>query len=119
MAPAAGRGHPEQVHTGPTSQAARCCRLPLQTVALTSHADAQRHVELVRCSACGTSTWRVDGALVDKAGALGALSAVFARATPRPAPRRVRAPLPRQVPAAVAPEHELADLLAGWQVHGS
>jgi hypothetical protein len=95
---------------------------------LTSQADAERHVELVRCSACDTSTWRVDGAVVDQARALGALSAVFGRTTPHAAPRRVRTSSTRKgsVAAAKKPSAgtgagagDLADLLAGWRVLGA
>jgi hypothetical protein len=79
-----------------------CCGSRLQVVALTSDGGGGGSVELVRCTACGRNTWRLDGQDVDKGRALGALSAAFAPAVPRPprptAGRVTAAP----VPAAVA-----------------
>jgi hypothetical protein len=128
------------VHNGPTRHDARCCGTALQVVALTRDDGDRALVELVRCSACGLSTWRLDGAEVAKDVALGALSRVFAPAVPRPAARRPgagarpAAASARRTPtalssapsastgrtgAAVAAPGELADLLAGWQVLGA
>jgi hypothetical protein len=98
-------------------------------------------VELVRCTACGRNTWRLDGQDVDKGRALGALSAAFAPAVPRPPRPTARRVAPAPVPAAVAePAYsepikaepiatepiktgpgngELAALLSGWRVLGS
>ncbi|MCW2572854.1 MAG: hypothetical protein JWO88_2912 [Frankiales bacterium] len=99
-------------------------------MALTSDAAGGSRVELVRCTACGRNTWRLDGQDVDKGRALGALSAAFAPAVPRP-PRRSAGPLTAAtVPAAVTepadpgpvntgPSNgELAALLSGWHVLG-
>lgn len=129
-----------QVHNGPSRHDARCCGTPLQVVALTREDGDRSRVELIRCSACGLSSWRLDGADVAKADALGALSRVFASADPRPAPARVHRPAGTAVrrpgstgapkstaggttagltrPAVAAPR-ELAELLAGWQVLGA
>jgi hypothetical protein len=129
------------VHNGPTRHDARCCGTALQVVALTRDDGDRALVELVRCSACGLSTWRLDGAEVTKDVALGALSRVFAPAVPRPG-ASVRRPgagtrpaaAARRTPTAlssapsastgrmgtaVAAPRELADLLAGWQVLGA
>lgn len=97
-------------------QISRCCNRSVQVVSLTGDDPARSAVELVRCSACGTSSWRLDGREVDKDGALGALSRAFAPATPH-----ARATPVRQRPATrVAPApSDMSDLLAGWQVLGS
>jgi hypothetical protein len=136
------RAHSVQVHNGPTRHDARCCGTALHVVALTRDDGDRALVELVRCSACGLNTWRLDGTEVAKADALGALSRVFAPAGPRPAARvrrpgaghRPAAAAPRRTAAAFSPDataptgltgaavaapRELADLLAGWQVLGA
>jgi hypothetical protein len=131
------------VHNGPSAQTARtdtCCGSRLQVVALTSDGGGGS-VELVRCTACGRNTWRLDGQDVDKGRALGALSAAFAPAVPRPPRPTARQVAAAPVPAAVAepalrepmkaepiateplkpgPSNgELAALLSGWRVLGS
>jgi hypothetical protein len=124
----------DEVHNGPltqprdadpvatTSSLPTCCGSPLQVVGLTRGETAGGIVELVRCASCGTSAWQLDGRQVSRDRALGALSAVFASTTPRPAPRRVRpAPAPEVAAPApdLAPAADLVDLLAGWQVFGA
>jgi len=109
--------HSEQVHNGPIApgrHSPSCCGTTLQVVALTRDDGSKSLVELLRCSACGQSGWRLDGVEVDKAEALGALNAAFAPATP--AARR-----PRKAAAEPAAERptDLSDLLAGWQVLGA
>jgi hypothetical protein len=141
MAYDGGGPHSVEVHNGPTRHDARCCGTALHVVALTRDDGDRALVELVRCSACGLSTWRLDGAEVAKGVALGALSRVFAPTGPRPAAparrpgagprpaatttRRTAGLSPaanastRRTGAAVAAPRELADLLAGWQVLGA
>jgi hypothetical protein len=97
----------------------RCCGTPLSVVALTRADDGRALVELVRCSGCGQSRWRLQGRQVDKSVALGALSAVYAPGATARAPRRPRPPRVAAAPAAAAPPPALAQLLAGWQVHGT
>ncbi len=112
------RGH-GLVHNGPspqTSHSARCCGTGVHVLALTRGDTAPSRVELVRCGACGRSSWRLDGLDVGKAAALGALSAAFARAQPA---RTVPPVRERRQPATVSPAPQLSDLLAGWQVLGS
>lgn len=109
-------GDSEAVHNGPIAASRHslsCCGTPLQVVALTRDDAAKNVVELVRCSACGLSGWRLDGIDVDQAEALGALTAAYAPSTPH---RRAR-----RTPAAPAPDRpaELSELLAGWQVLGA
>jgi hypothetical protein len=122
------------VHNGPSAQTVRsatCCGSRLQVVALTSDGAGGNSVELVRCTVCAVSTWRLDGQEVDKRRALGALSAAFAPAVPRP-PRpavnrvtRPRVPAPAPEPMDGAPNNsapnnsDLAALLSGWRVLGS
>jgi hypothetical protein len=118
-----------------------CCGSPLQVVSLTSNGAGGNIVELVRCTRCAVSTWRLDGLEVDKRSALGALSAAFAPAVPRPprttVSRVTRTPVPAaapelsdSAPADSAPtdsaptdsaptNSDLAALLSGWRVLGS
>jgi hypothetical protein len=128
------------VHNGPSAQTARtttCCGSRLQVVALTSDGGGGDSVELVRCTACGRNTWRLDGQDVDKGRALGALSAAFAPTVPRPPRPTTGQVTAAAVPAAAYPEPikaeplkaepikpgpsngELAALLSGWRVLGS
>jgi hypothetical protein len=129
--------HAGVVQNGPLPAAphgAICCGTPLQIVSLTQDGGTRRRVDLVRCGSCGLSGWRLDGEEVAKAEALGALTAVFAPATPRrhrrdhapgqpiDSPTVSTAPQPVGPPAAVAePDRSvpLSELLAGWQVLGS
>jgi hypothetical protein len=109
----------EEVQNGPMThspQIARCCGSRVQVVALSDDGPSRSAVELVRCSDCGTSSWLLDGREVDKAEALGALSRVFAPATPHPKHTPVRQ---RPARAAAEPQKDLSTLLAGWQVLGS
>jgi hypothetical protein len=110
--------HSQVVHNGPTRQDARCCGVPPHVVTLTQGDVDRSLVQLVRCTACGLSTWRLDSVEVARTEALAALSRVYAAAGPRPAPTRVRVTAGRAQPAVVAPP-ELAELLAGWQVLGA
>jgi hypothetical protein len=131
MAPSPGSSDPDRVHNGPSTQTSRitpapriasCCGTRRQVVSLTRDEAPTSLVELVRCSACGVSAWRLDGTEVDKARALGALSAAFAPRAPAPRPVRVRpapTPSPEATKAAPAPEPGLAELLAGWSVFGT
>jgi hypothetical protein len=113
-----------------------CCGSRLQVVSLTNDGAGGSRVELVRCTVCAVSTWRLDGHEVDKRQALGALSAAFAPAVPRPPRPAVSRVIPAQPPA-TAPEpldsaspdsaptesapssSELAALLSGWRVLGN
>ena len=127
--------HSEKVHNGPsprTPLTERCCGNDLNVVALTREGAAPSRVELVRCSACGLSSWRLDGVEVSKEQALGVISAAYSRTSgsitppaavagrPAPAQRRSAKPRPKAQPGqAATPSAELSDLLAGWQVLGS
>ena len=116
MAPTGGSGDAEEVHNGPIAashHSPTCCGTPLQVVALTRDDGSRSLVELVRCSACGQSGWRLDGVEVEKTEALGALNAVFAPAAPRRQARRT------QPPRATDRPEDLSTLLAGWQVLGT
>lgn len=121
MAVPRSQQHSEQVHNGPTTQTPhpeRCCGSNVDVVRLTGD-DATSLVELVRCSACGQSSWRLDGRSAAKDAALGALSAAFApsrrhQPTTRTGPRPTPSPAP---PVGVGAQ--LSDLLVGWQVLGT
>lgn len=98
----------------PAPTGVRCCGAPPHVVALTQDDGAKSLVELVRCSACGQSSWRLNGQDVPKEQALGALTAAFAPATPATRATRVRDRDPE-----VREDRALSELLAGWQVLGS
>ncbi|MBK5308324.1 MAG: hypothetical protein JJD92_16715 [Frankiaceae bacterium] len=115
------------MHNGPFTPSrpvTPCCSARPQVVSLTRDDSPGSVVELVRCSACGASTWLLDGQAVDKDRALGALSATFARRETGPRPRSRTAPTPTAAPSSAAPgpaaaEPDLAELLAGWSVLGA
>lgn len=120
MALGSADSDPESVQDGPRSH--NCCGSPLQVVALTSDAGARGLVELIRCRTCGLSSWRLDGAEVDKPAALGALSRAYAPSAPhRRAGAHAQRPRGAASPPATDPARssgQLAELLAGWQVLG-
>lgn len=107
--------------TTQTPVPATCCGGPLHVTALTRHEGPHHLVELVRCSACGVSGWRLDGGEVEKSVALGALSQAFAPAMPARRAPRVR-PVATTQTATTPPvrnDADLGELLAGWQVLGT
>lgn len=89
----------------------------MQVVSLTRDETHAEVVELVRCTDCGSSAWRLDGAVVEKDRALAALSAAFTSMAPKTRQGRrrsdpgstIEAPVPAVLPG----------LLAGWRVLGS